>query len=112
VSFSFPRPARSTALRLPTQFPQDRLDLALERRQVMRDSPPHDVQVDSEILMHQHVAHVHNVKPWNLGVMVPQLGGEAPCSLTDHLEMPHHPVLDQFVAAKYLLSFDCVTLDV
>jgi len=46
---------------LLSQLFQDRFDLSPEIWQFAPGDPPHDVEIDPEILMHQYVAHIHDI---------------------------------------------------
>ena len=79
--------------------------------QVPVDHAPDDLQIDSEILMDDHVAKTAGQRPNVFGVCGPEFGGESAACFADDHEVVDNPCLNQLIAVKRVTPWAGIFLD-
>ncbi len=51
-----------------SQLPKHGMNLLFKRRQVILNHPPYVIEIDAQILVHQHVAETGDIPPRHIGV--------------------------------------------
>jgi len=90
---------------------EDVADLLLEGRKIPFYHRPDFCQVNTEIVMDQHMAHFDNLQPGNLLVGFAKRGGELAGSFTDDLDVMNHPGVDEFVFLENRPTALLISLD-
>lgn len=84
----------------PVPSTEKTLDLAGKRGKITRDRNPHLVQIQSEVLVNEDVAHGDDFRPLHFRMRGAGSGRNASGSLPDHLQVMDHPDLQQFIGVK------------
>jgi hypothetical protein len=79
--------------------------------QVSFNHAPNDLQIDSEILMDDHVAKTAGQRPNVFGVSGSEFGGESAACFTDDHQVVDNPCLNQLIAVKRVTPLAGVFLD-
>ena len=79
--------------------------------QVPVDHAPDDLQIDSEILMDDHVAKTGSQCPNVFGVSGTEFGGETAACFADDHEVVDNPCLNQLIAVERVTPLAGVFLD-
>jgi len=80
---------------------EDVADLLLHSWQIPFYHRPNFRQVNAEIVMDQHMAHLDDLWPWNLMMGLAKRGGELAGCFADDLNMVNHPGVDEFVFLEH-----------
>ena len=76
------------------------LNFLLQRIQITRHGFPEDVQIEAEVIMHDDIAHTDDLRPGDVGCIVPYLLWQSTGSLADDLKVSDHPALEQLILIK------------
>lgn len=88
------------------------LDLCFQRPQFVGDCIPHNVEIDTEIMMHQDMAHTDDFSPRNRIEALTRIVRQCPCGLTNQLQVVDTPYLDEFFGSELRFPAALVFLDV
>jgi hypothetical protein len=72
----------------------------LEGRAILVRNGPHDVNIDSEIMVYENMAHAYDLRPRYLGMLRLQLGRNVASGLAYDLQVVHDPSLNQLILFK------------
>ena len=86
-------------------------DLFFESRQIPFYHRPDFRQVNAEIVMDQHMAHLDNLWPGDLLMGLAKRGGELAGCFANDLDMVNHPGVNEFVFLEHGPTVLCMPLN-
>lgn len=85
------------------------MQLISERRKILDDGVPDDIEIDAEVLVNEDVAHARDVRPRNAGRKRFLIGNQVPNSFPDDFEIADYGIDGLLISLEL---FECETLDV
>lgn len=76
-----------TRTRSEVDLRQDLLDATIERRNVVDDGLPHDLEINAEVVVNHAVAHVCDALPLDIGMPLRETGVDAFDGFADDFEI-------------------------
>jgi hypothetical protein len=86
-------------------------DCAAKCGQFMLDDRPHQIEVNLEVPMHQHVSHSDDLSPRHVWLLIACALGEPAGGLADDLQVSDYPDLDQLIRIERFSTVGGVSPD-